>query len=114
MDPSLRQAFIGELRDLGESNDRLTRFRGYALDILLDGLGVRRDDEQYDPELSSMSPDEREAFLEDLADQLAPALSRFVSSWALLEGETIAAWRDRNGRDLGRRDVALVHEAHGG
>jgi hypothetical protein len=80
----------------------------------MDGVDVRRDDEQYDPELGSMSRDEREAFLEDLADQLAPALSRFISSWALLEGETIDAWRVRNGRDLGRRDVALVSEAHTG
>jgi hypothetical protein len=114
MDPSLRHAFIDELRDLGACSDRLTRFRGYALDILLDGVDLRRDDEQYDPELSAMSPDEREAFLEDLADQLAPALSRFVSSWALLEGETIDGWRIRNGRDLGRRDVALVSDARGG
>jgi hypothetical protein len=99
MDPSSRQAFIEELRDLGESNDRLTRFRGYALDILVDGACIRRDDEQYDPELTAMSPEEREAFLKDLAEQLAPALSRFVTSWVLLEGDRIGAWRERRRRE---------------
>jgi hypothetical protein len=111
MDTASRQAFIEELRHLGESSDRLTRFRGYALDILVDGAGARRDDEQYDPEFTSMSLDEREDFLHDLAEQMAPALSRFVTSWVLLEGERIEAWRDRRGEPA-CRDLGLVDQVH--
>jgi hypothetical protein len=99
MDPSFRQEFIGELRDLGEDDDRLTRYRRYALDILVDGACVRRDEEQYDPEVISMSLDDREAFFTDLAEQMAPALSRFVTSWVLLEAERIDDWRARGRRD---------------
>jgi hypothetical protein len=110
MDPSSRRAFIEELRGLSESDDRLIRFRGYALDILVDGAGVRHDDEQYDPLLTAMSPDEREAFLNDLAEQMAPVLSRFVTSWVLLEGERIDAWRDRRRCDSAGGGAGLVSQ----
>jgi hypothetical protein len=110
MDPSFRQEFIEELRDLGDDSERLTRFRGYALDILVDGAGVRRDEEQYEPEFTSMSPEEREAFLVDLAREMAPSLSRFVTSWVLLEGERIDSWRDRRRRDAAGLREGLLNQ----
>ena len=95
LDPSSRLEFMAELRALAKDDERMMRFKRYALDMLVEGLVATPDDKQYQPEFVPLPGEEREAYLSDLAEQMAPALSRFLATWALFDGEWLADWRAR-------------------
>jgi hypothetical protein len=83
-------------RSIGHDPANIELYRQVALDICTAGAADPKN--IADPEFLELPLEERNAYLADIAEQLAPILMRATITWSLFETESVDHWRTRTGR----------------
>jgi predicted NACHT family NTPase len=87
-------ALMSSLREQEDDPTLRRIYENAAADIITHVLEHRQ--YQWDPTYSDMTPEEREAYLLDIALDLGPRLLRAALCWALFEAETSTDWLKRH------------------